>query len=188
MQDIFKYIEDHLNESIASLNGLCKLPTVSAQKQAIGETADHVVGMLRPLGFETQVLPKSGGPPSAQPVVFAELRGQSPRTLLFYNHYDVQPPEPLELWESPPFALTQRDGALFARGSKDDKGEFMARLAALDAVHAVDGGYPCRIKFLVEGEEEVGSPHLPEWVARHADRLKVDGAVWEEGGIDADGH
>src|SRR5437870_9287838 len=106
MQDIFKYIEDHLNETIASLTGLCKFPTVSAQKQAIGETAEHVVGMLRPLGFETQVLPKTGGPPGAQPVVFAELRGKSSRTMRFYDHYDVQPPNRIDNSKSPPSQLT----------------------------------------------------------------------------------
>ena len=120
MQDIFKYIDDHLNDSITTLVELCKLPTVSAQKQAIGETAVHVVGMLRPLGFETQVLPKEGGGPAAQPVVFAVLRGKSPRTLLFYDHYDVQPPEPLELWTSPPFQPTLRDGKLYGRGVSDN--------------------------------------------------------------------
>jgi acetylornithine deacetylase/succinyl-diaminopimelate desuccinylase-like protein len=108
------------------------------------------------------------------------------RTLLFYNHYDVQPPEPLELWESPPFKLTERDGAVFARGSKDDKGELVCRLAALDAVRAVTGSYPCDITWLVEGEEEIGSPHLPAWVETHATRLRADAAIWEEGGIEVD--
>ena len=75
MQDIFKYIDEHLNDSIASLTELCKLPAVSAQKQAIGETAEHVVEMLRPLGFETQILPKTGGPDTAQPVVFNNVDG-----------------------------------------------------------------------------------------------------------------
>src|SRR5438105_14475654 len=106
MQSIFKYIDDHLNESIASLTELCKLPTVSAQKQAIAETAEHVVGMLQPLGFETQILPKTGGPPSAQPVVFAELRGESPKTFIFFDHYDVQTPELLELWTSTTYQQT----------------------------------------------------------------------------------
>ena len=178
------YVGAHLQGWFDELGRLCAVPSVSARHEGVDECAELVAGLLRSRGFEAEVQATEG-----HPVVLADAGGSaSHRTLLFYNHYDVQPPEPLELWESPPFALTQRDGALFARGSKDDKGELMARLAALDAVKAVGGGYPCRIKFLVEGEEEVGSPHLPEWVARHADRLKVDGAVWEEGGIDADGH
>src|SRR6266705_3028731 len=125
MQDVFKYIEEHLNESIAELTELCKLPSVSAQGSAIRETADFVVGKLRALGFETQVLEKSGE--GGQPVVYAALTpGPSPErgrgedkgaasrapTLLFYDHYDVQPPEPLELWTSPPFQPTLRDGKL----------------------------------------------------------------------------
>src|SRR6185437_2184195 len=123
------------------------------------------------------------------PVVLAHHPGAAgaTRTLLFYNHYDVQPPEPLDLWRTPPYEPALRDGALFARGAKDDKGEFIARLAALDALAAVDGGYPCHVTFLVEGEEEIGSPHLPDWVERHADGLRAEGAIWEEGGVDADG-
>jgi len=187
MQDIFKYIEDHLNETIASLTGLCKFPTVSAQKQAIGETAEHVVGMLRPLGFETQVLPKTGGPPGAQPVVFAELRGKSPRTLLFYDHYDVQPPEPLELWTSPPFQPTLRDGKLYGRGVSDNKGNIAARVAAIKAWRNVRGELPCSIKFCIEGDEEIGSPHMEEFVAEHRQLLAADACLWEGGGVTWDG-
>src|SRR5438093_13675063 len=101
--------------------------------------------MLRALGFETQVLPKTGGPPSAQPVVFAEARGKSPKTLLIYNHYDVQPPEPLELWTSPPFEPALRDGCLYGRGVSDDKGHITSRLLAIDALLAEHGELPCRI-------------------------------------------
>jgi len=178
-----QYISEHLEGWFDELRRLCAVPSVSARHEGVDDCAEVVAGLLRRRGFEAGVMPTEG-----HPVVLADAEGARDRTLLFYNHYDVQPPEPLELWESPPFELTQRDGALFARGSKDDKGELVARLAALDAVRAVDGGYPCRIKFLVEGEEEVGSPHLPAWVAQNAGRLKVDGAVWEEGGVDADGH
>jgi acetylornithine deacetylase/succinyl-diaminopimelate desuccinylase-like protein len=107
--------------------------------------------------------------------------------MLLYNHYDVQPPEPLELWESPPFEPDIRDGKVFARGAKDDKGELVARLAAIDALLAVDGQLPCNLTWLVEGEEEVGSPNLPAFVERYAARLRSDGAIWEEGGTDAEG-
>src|SRR6202022_3318629 len=110
--------------------------------------------------------------PNGYPVVFGEVAGRSDRTLLFYNHYDVQPPEPLELWDSPPFLLTERQDAVFARGAKDDKGEFVWRLAALDAVRAVTGSYPSDLIWLAEGEEEIGSPHLPAWVEHNADRLR----------------
>ena len=187
MRDIFKYIDEHLNDSIASLTELCKLPTVSAQKQAIGETAEHVVGMLRPLGFETQVLPKTGGPPSAQPVVFAEARGKSPKTLLFYDHYDVQPPEPLELWTSPPFQPTLRDGKLYGRGVSDNKGNIAARVLAIKAWREVRGELPCSLKFCIEGDEEIGSPHMEEFVEEHRELLSADACLWEGGGVTWDG-
>jgi len=187
MQDIFKYIDEHLNDSIASLTELCKLPAVSAQKQAIGETAEHVVGMLRPLGFETQILPKTGGPDTAQPVVFAELRGKSPKTLLFYDHYDVQPPEPLELWTSPPFQPTLRDGKLYGRGVSDNKGNIAARVAAIKAWREVRGELPCSLKFCIEGDEEIGSPHMEEFVEEHRELLAADACLWEGGGVTWEG-
>ena len=178
-----EYIREHLDGWFEELRLLCAVPSVSARHEGIEDCAELVAELLTRRGFQAKVVATAG-----HPVVLADAGADGASTLLFYNHYDVQPPEPLELWESPPFELTRRDGALFARGSKDDKGELVARLAALDAVKAVDGGYPCRIKFLVEGEEEVGSASLPDWVDQNRERLQVDGAVWEEGGIDADGH
>ncbi len=179
------YIAAHMDGWMEELTRLCAQPSVSARHEGIDECAALVADLLRRRGFAAEVLPTDGG----HPVVLAHADGiNSGRTMLFYNHYDVQPPEPLELWQSPPFQAELRDGALYARGAKDDKGEFIARLAALDALKAVNGAYPCRITFLVEGEEEVGSPNLPAWVARYADRLRADGAIWEEGGIDAEGH
>ena len=176
------YIAKHQREWMAELKELCAIPSVSARHQGIGECAQLVARMLQRRGFATEVS-ETGG----HPVVLAHAGGVNRnRTLLFYNHYDVQPPEPLELWDSPPFELTERDGAVYARGSKDDKGEFVCRLAALDAVRAVTGSYPCDITWLAEGEEEVGSPHLPEWVDKHIGKLRADAAVWEEGGIDVD--
>jgi acetylornithine deacetylase/succinyl-diaminopimelate desuccinylase-like protein len=116
LSDVFRHIDDHLNESVARLTELCKLPSVSAHPptaDAIAETAEHVASLLHDLDFESRILPK---PPAGHPVVYAEQSGRSPRTLLFYDYYDVQPPEPLELWSSPPFQLTERDGKLYGRG------------------------------------------------------------------------
>ncbi len=184
MQDIFKYIEDHLNESIAELTELCKLPTVSAQGSAIAETADFVMGRMRVLGFETQVLEK---PPGGHPVVYAELRGASPKTLLFYDHYDVQPAEPLELWSSPPFQPTLRGAKLYGRGVSDNKGNIAARWAAIRAWRELRGKLPCAIKFCIEGDEEIGSPHMEEFVAEHRELLSADACIWEGGGVSWDG-
>ena len=192
MQDILRYIDDHLNESIAALTTLCKLPSVSAQNTAIQETADHVAGLLRDLGFEVSILPKAEG---GHPVVYAKARGKSPLrpgsgqapTLLFYDHYDVQPAEPLELWSSPPFQPTLRDGKLYGRGVSDNKGNIAARLAAIRAWRAVRGELPCSIKFCIEGDEEIGSPHMEEFVAEHRELLSADACIWEGGGVTWEG-
>jgi acetylornithine deacetylase/succinyl-diaminopimelate desuccinylase-like protein len=182
-EQLDRYIEAHQDGWMAELTRLCSQPSVSARGEGIEACAALVAELLRARGMDVSVSSAGG-----HPVVLAHAAGATDtRTLLCYNHYDVQPPEPLELWHSDPFELVLRDGKLFARGAKDDKGEFVARLAALDALKAVYGAYPCAITFLVEGEEEIGSPHLPEWVDRHAAELRVDGAIWEEGGIDADG-
>jgi acetylornithine deacetylase/succinyl-diaminopimelate desuccinylase-like protein len=106
------------------------------------------------------------------------------KTLLFYNHYDVQPPEPLDLWTSPPFEPQERDGKVFGRGISDDKGHFTSRLLAIDALLHEIGELPCNIKFILEGEEEIGSVHLPEFIKNHQDLLSADACIWEFGGVD----
>ncbi|HKA49565.1 MAG TPA: M20/M25/M40 family metallo-hydrolase [Candidatus Dormibacteraeota bacterium] len=182
-QAIDRYIDDHMEGWIAELTKLCAVPSVSARHEGIDECATLVAELLRRRGLDVRVEPSAG-----HPVVVAHGDGRrSDLTMLFYNHYDVQPPEPLELWNSPPFRAEVRDGRLYARGAKDDKGELLARLAAIDALLAVDGGLPCLVTWLVEGEEEVGSNSLPEFVQRFADELRCDAAIWEEGGVDADG-
>src|SRR5439155_16556238 len=112
-----------------------------------------------------------------------EARGKRDQTLIFYCHYDVQPPEPLELWDTPPFEPTLRDGKLYARGVADDKSHIASRLAALDAVMAVEGELPCNIKFVIEGEEEIGSPSLPHFIEANAGALRGDACIWEAGGV-----
>jgi acetylornithine deacetylase/succinyl-diaminopimelate desuccinylase-like protein len=184
MDDIFRYVDDHLNESIAGLTELCKLPSVSAQNTAIEETAEHVSGLLRDLGFEARILPK---PPGGHAVVYAEQPGWSARTLLFYDHYDVQPPEPLELWSSPPFQPTLREGKLYGRGVSDNKGNIAARLAALRAWKEVRGELPCAVKLCIEGDEEIGSPQMEEFVAEQRELLAADACVWEGGGVTWEG-
>lgn len=173
-----RYIDAHLEDYVTELAALCALPSVSAQGTAIDETVALVRAMLAERGFATEVLPTAG-----YPVVYARAAGSGPGTMLLYNHYDVQPPEPLDLWDSPPFELTRRDGRLIARGVADDKGHIVARLAALDALKAVTGSYPCEIKFLIEGEEEIGSVNLAPFIAAETERLKADGCIWEFGGV-----
>jgi acetylornithine deacetylase/succinyl-diaminopimelate desuccinylase-like protein len=171
-----------LDTSLADLARLCAQPSVSASGQGIQECAALVGDMLQARGFGVQVM-KTGG----NPVVYAERTGRVARTLLFYNHYDVQPPEPLELWESPPFEPTVRDGKMYARGVSDDKGHIACRLAAVDALLEADGELPCNVKFVVEGEEETSSANLSTFVRGNKELLAADACLWEFGGVNHEG-
>jgi len=173
------YLEAHLNESLAELARLVAQPSVGAQNLGLKECAQLVAGMLQKRGFTAEIMPTAGAP-----VVFGERTGKTSRTLLFYNHYDVQPPEPLELWETPPFEPSLREGRMFGRGVSDDKGHLAARLFALDALLASSSELPCTIKFIIEGEEETSSVHLHEYVRKNQDRLKADACIWEFGSVD----
>jgi acetylornithine deacetylase/succinyl-diaminopimelate desuccinylase-like protein len=178
-----KFLEENLDRYIAETALLCSQPSVSATGEGVRECAALVAQVLSEHGFEVQRFETPGNP-----IVVGRAAGRSDRTFLFYNHYDVQPPEPLELWDSPPFEPALRGGALYARGAKDDKGEFIARLAAVDAVRAANGGeLPCSVTFVVEGEEEMSSPHIARFVSEHLDLLCSHGSIWEEGGIDEAG-
>lgn len=174
-----QYLEAHLDESIAELSRFCAQPSVSAQNWGLAETAQMVAEMLRKRGFAVEVTPTAGAP-----IVFGERKGRSEKTLIIYNHYDVQPAEPLELWVTPPFEPTLRDGKLFARGVSDDKGHFTYRLFAIDALLAELGELPCTVKFVLEGEEEVSSAHLHGYVEANIQKLAGDACIWEFGGVD----
>lgn len=173
------YLDSHLDDSLAELSRLCAQPSVAAQNWGLNECADLVASMLSQRGFTVEIIPTAGAP-----VIFAQRLGRSDRTLLFYNHYDVQPAEPLDLWESPPFEPTMRDGKLFARGVSDDKGHITSRLFAIDALLAVDNELPCNVKFVIEGEEEISSVHLADFVRQNPQKLAADACVWEFGGVD----
>lgn len=177
------FLSDRLDHYLAETARLCAQPSVSARQEGTRECAALTRTILEAHGLAVQSFETPGNP-----VLVGRADGASRRTLLFYNHYDVQPPEPLELWTTPPYSPTVRAGALYARGAKDDKGELIARLAALDAVRAAHGGtLPCGVTFVVEGEEEVGSPHIAPFVLEHLDLLRADASIWEEGGTDMDG-
>ena len=175
-----RYLDAHLDESIAELARLVAQPSVSAQKQGIEECARLVVEMLEKRGFRATLYPTGGAP-----VVFAERRGRANKTLIFYNHYDVQPAEPLELWATPPFEPSLREGKLFGRGVADDKGHIVSRLFAIDALLAQEGELPCTIKWVIEGEEETSSVHLEGFVREHRELLAADACIWESGGVDS---
>ena len=178
-QAIDSYLEKNLEASIAELSRLVAQPSISAQGIGLKECAAMVAEMLRARGFTAEIMDTEGAP-----VVYAERKGKSAKTLLFYNHYDVQPPEPLELWETPPFEPSLRNGKLYGRGVSDDKSHITSRLHALDALLAVDGELPCNIKFIIEGEEETSSVHLHDFIRENKEKLKADACIWEFGGVD----
>jgi acetylornithine deacetylase/succinyl-diaminopimelate desuccinylase-like protein len=157
----------------------CRLESVAAQNRMMKETADWVEGLLKVTGFETRQLEVEGAPN----YVYATMKGQSDFTLLLYNHYDVQPEAPVELWNSPPFEVTETDGKLVARGICDNKAELISRICAIRALLAVNGELPINIKWIIEGEEEIGSPHFEALTKQYADLLKADGTLWEGGGF-----
>ncbi|WP_137125711.1 M20/M25/M40 family metallo-hydrolase [Roseomonas sp. HF4] len=160
---------------------LLRIPSVSAQPQHAPDcrrAAEWVAARLREVGFTANVRGTAG-----HPVVVAQHPGPTGTGphLLFYGHYDVQPPEPLELWTSPPFEPVLAEGPngprVVARGAVDDKGQTMTWLEALRFWHEAAGGPPCRVTVLVEGEEEIGSRNLPEFLEAHAEELRADVAV-----------
>jgi len=176
--DVFDHIDKHMDESIATLSEFCRIPSISAEKRAQPEAAAFVRRMLGEIGIEAREIPTDGGPP----VVYGELRAGDDRpTLLLYNHYDVQPVDPLNEWKRDPFDPVVEDGKLFARGSGDTKGNIVAQVAAVKAFQAVAGRPPCTVKFVIEGEEEVGSPHFRSFVEANREILKADGATIEGG-------
>jgi acetylornithine deacetylase/succinyl-diaminopimelate desuccinylase-like protein len=172
---------DLVDEAESLLVRLCRQPSVAAQRLGMAEMADLVDSLLVETGFKTRRF----SAPSIPDIVYGELggSGENPYTLLLYNHYDVQPPEPLDLWSSPPFEPTVRDGKLYARGSSDNKGEIATRLTAIRTLLAERGGrLPLTIRWIIEGEEEIGSPHFEELIAPHAELLQADGCFWEGSG------
>lgn len=161
----------------------CRLESVAAQNRMMGETAAWVENLLKETGFETQQIEVAGSPN----YVYGYMKGKSDFTLLLYNHYDVQPETPIELWNSSPFEVTEREDKLFARGISDDKSELISRICAMRAILAAEGQLPVSVKWIIEGEEEIGSPHFGALTKEHADLLKADGALWEGGGFNEKG-
>jgi acetylornithine deacetylase/succinyl-diaminopimelate desuccinylase-like protein len=182
-EKLTKELESQTQNFKPIITDYCRLESVAAQNRMMQETADWVENLLKETGFETQQLKVTGAPN----YVYGFLKGRSDFTLLLYNHYDVQPETPVELWESPPFEVTERDSKLIARGISDDKSELISRICAIRAIQAANGELPISIKWIIEGEEEIGSPHFDALTKEHGNLLKAGGALWEGGGFNEKG-
>src|SRR5262249_48946797 len=143
--------------------------SISTRNEGMGECADLLAALMRAAGIATEIIATP-----RHPVVYGELLKLGAPTMLIYGHYDVQPPEPLELWHSPPFEPTIRDGKIFGRGTSDNKAQLFTYVKAVEAMRAVHGELPVSLKFLYEGEEEIGSPNLEPFCAQNRARLAAD--------------
>ena len=170
MNDVFEYVESNRARFVDELCALLRQPSISTQDTGVRECAELVRQFMADAGVQARLLDTGG-----YPVVFGEVRSPGARrTVLIYGHYDVQPPEPLEAWETPPFEPSIRDGRIYARGAGDNKGQMFAHLKAVEAVLRVRGRLPVNLKLCYEGEEEIGSRNLPAFVERHRDLLAAD--------------
>lgn len=177
LSDVFAHIDAQRDSFLHRLIDYVRHPSISAHNIGIKEVADILIGMLDGLGFETHLVATKGHPM----VVGRWLKADDAPTVLLYGHYDVQPPDPLDLWTSPPFEPTIRDGRVYARGVADNKGQHLAQILAIESLFKIYGRLPCNVILLLEGEEEVGSPHIADFVREHRDLLKSDLAVTADG-------
>ena len=183
MEKFSAYVDANADRFIAQLQRLCSQPSVAAQGLGLWETAEMVLQILQNTGADARLIQVADAPP----VVYGEV-GTGHKALIIYDHYDVQPPEPLDQWESPPFSSEIRQGFLFARGASDNKGDLLSRLQAVEAFQETIGELPLKVQFVFEGEEEVGSPHLTQFVAENRELLLgADGCLWEGGRKDMAG-
>lgn len=177
--NVKEHIESNSDRYVRWLTEACSISSLAGQPEELERMALWVEDKLRALGAKTRRLTYQGAPDA----IFGQL-GSGPRSVLIYDHYDVQPVDPIELWDSQPFEPEIRDGVFFARGAADNKGDLIARLAALEVYQELHGDLPVHIKFLIEGEEETGSKSFEAIAETYADELKADGCIWEGNGID----
>lgn len=176
MSDVDKYLDQHGPRFEEELCELLRIPSVSADsafKNDVRRAGEWVAAQFRGLGLKTEVCETLG-----HPIIYAESLGvPGAPTVLVYGHYDVQPPDPLNEWKSPPFEPTRRDGNLYARGATDDKGQMFTHIKSAEGWIKTAGKLPVNVKYLIEGEEEIGSEHLDNFIAANKERLKCDVVV-----------
>ncbi|NDW45729.1 M20/M25/M40 family metallo-hydrolase [Ruegeria sp. PrR005] len=183
MDALFAYIDANAEDFVARVMDYVRHPSISAHDIGIREVAGILKAHLEGLGFAAELVETPG-----HPFVLGRYEVDPVKpTVLLYGHYDVQPPDPLEEWVSPPFEPTLRDGRIWARGIGDNKGQHFAQLLAIETHLNVHGTLPCNVIFLLEGEEEIGSPQIADFVRTHADRLQADLVVTSDGPLHESG-
>jgi len=183
LTDVFAYVDTHRQEFLDRLIDYVRRPSISTHGQGIGEVASYIANVMQRIGLQTRILPTAGWPM----VLGERLDVPGGPTVLLYGHYDVQPPEPLDAWISLPFEPTIRNGRIYARGVGDNKGQHFAQLLALETLLACRGALPCNVRFLLEGEEEVGSPHMPEFVREHRAEVMANLVITSDGPVHESG-
>lgn len=184
MKEILKGVDRGHNGLIADLQTLIRQPSVSAKNEGIEECALLVSRILKKSGIPSQILRLKKG---VAPIVYGEIKSKANphKTLLFYNHYDVQPAEPFELWDDEPFSGKVKGNKIFGRGSADDKGELITRIKAVESFLKTTGDVPCNIKFVIEGEEEIGSANIGAYLKKYKRKFSCDAVIWEFGYVDS---
>jgi len=177
------YIDKNFSSLVSDLQRLIQQPSVSAKNLGLEECSRLVVSMMKKSGIRAEILRVKKGVP---PAIYGEVKSKKNpgKTLLFYNHYDVQPEEPLELWDDKPFSGKIKGNKIFGRGAADDKGELITRIKAVESFLKTTGDVPCNIKFFIEGEEEIGSVHIEDYLSRYQEKLSCDAVIWEFGYVD----
>ena len=177
-----KLIDENFDAFVSELQEAVRKPSIAAQNIGMEDAAQYFKDLMDSYGIDARLIPTKG-----YPVVYGEVKGKSEKSVLFYNHYDVQPPDPLDEWESEPFGAEIREGKIYGRGVSDNKGNACARIQAIGTMLKLRKELPLTVKFLIEGEEEIGSPSLSDFVKDNACLLKSDYGVWESGYMNPNG-
>lgn len=181
-------VESEIDTLTSQLQQLIRVPSVSAKKQlTITKCAKLVSEIMSKAGIKSELLKLDYNSEEIAPVVYGEVKSKKNpdgKTILFYNHYDVQPAEPIELWDEDPFSGKIDGNLIFGRGASDDKGELITRIKAVQYFLDEVGDVPCNVKFIIEGEEEVGSSHLEKYLIKYRQKFSCDATIWEFGYVD----
>src|ERR671913_547013 len=198
MSIIDEHVDSNMSDLISDLQTLIKVPSVSAKKQGLVECAALVVNIMNNAGINAEVLyldhdskmnntRNINATTTPPPMVYGEVKSKANpngKAILFYNHYDVQPEDPIELWDKDPFSGKVEGNYIFGRGASDDKGELITRIKAVEYFLKMTGDVPCNVKFIVEGEEEIGSKNISQYLTQYKDKFACDGIIWEFGYVD----